>query len=601
MKRYTSWINDKSTFYNQYSDFTTYSSQNNNQNASRFYYEMSMQQFRLVADIYPTRVNINPTGSTDWSGLTRKVFEKMKADDPNFDWSDYDNRENYPNYDSDNSNSQPDDMPDFVVVLFRYDPDWSNQPITGMQNWAGSKGGYAAILGLSGFNYNGYTFHSTSGYTHCSATSSMFGLFIHELAHNIYDSPHYASANSIVGKYFYGQNGWGMMNLGYGPFGCALGWERWYLDWIDLTANGVSSEVNAALDLPANGEFILRDFITTGDVIRIKLNNGTGTNQYLWLENHHGESIFDNRAWTNNGCGTPFPSSPRGLVAYIESINDNKNATNVFNSGANGIKYIHAKGNYNYSYGTSSSPCNLWGNLIYNISEGEDNPISGQNRAEYLRFDLNNNNVIYINEGTNSISPKNEQHWIARKNGSYTYDFLGHDINFEVGDKLGMSTNPILINRPLYNQSSKELSPLYLNGISVSVVQQYSNGNIKVRVQYNDIDISNDITWTGKIYLPDITGNSNVDVNVISGKTILIDRSGTANRHTKINGEFVNPTEFSCEQNSLFKLESNANLIVDDESSFIMKPGSGLEIGNGAEFYIKLGATLDVQLGATIK
>ncbi len=81
------WVNDKSTFYNQNSDFATYASQNNNQNVSRFYHEMSMQQFSLVADIYLTRVNINPTGSTVWSGLTRKVFEKMKADDPNFDWS----------------------------------------------------------------------------------------------------------------------------------------------------------------------------------------------------------------------------------------------------------------------------------------------------------------------------------------------------------------------------------------------------------------------------------------------------------------------------------------------------------------------------------
>jgi hypothetical protein len=178
---------------------------------------------------------------------------------------------------------------------------------------------------------------------------------------------------------------------------------------------------------------------------------------------------------------------------------------------------------------------------------------------------------------------------------------MGHEINFEEDQKFGMVTNPALVNRPTYDTSNTELSPFYLNGISVFVMDEYSNGNIKVKVKYNDVDVEENIRWSGKIYLPDITNNSNPDVNVIEGKTLLIDKSGTANRHTKINGEFVNPTEFYCEQNSLFKLENNANLIVGDGSSFIMKSGSGLEIGNGAELHIKLGATLEVQLSATVK
>ncbi|MCA1760824.1 MAG: hypothetical protein LC658_13735, partial [Bacteroidales bacterium] len=312
------WISDKSTFYNQYSDFSTYSYMDNNQNISRFYHEMSKESFRLIADVYPTRVNINPSGATGWADMTRRVFDKMKTDDPNFDWSVYDDRENYPNFRFDNSNTQPDNIPDFVVVLFRYNPGWEIQPVSGMQNWPGSRGGFAALTGLGGFTYNGYSFHSSGGYTHCSGTSSMYGLFIHELAHSIFDCPHYANANSIVGEYFYGQIGWGMMNLGMGSFGCALGWERWYLDWIELKSNGINSNIIQQTDLPTNGEFILRDFISTGDVVRIKLPNPTGKYQYLWIENHQGNSIFDNRGWSNDGCGNPFPPSPRGLVAYIE-------------------------------------------------------------------------------------------------------------------------------------------------------------------------------------------------------------------------------------------------------------------------------------------
>lgn len=594
------WADDKSTFYNQNSDFTTYSYMNNNQNISRFYYEMSKESFRLVADVYPTRININPSGATNWGDMTRKVFEKMKADDPNFNWSVYDNRENYPDYEFDSSNSQSDNIPDYVIVLFRYNPGWSNQPISGMKYWPGSYGGYSILHGLDGFNYNGYTFHSSGGYTHCSGVSSMYGLFIHEVAHSVFNCPHYAYANSIVGKYFYGQVGWGMMSLGFGAFGSALGWERWYLDWIDLESNGVNSDIEDEGDLPTNGEFILRDFITTGDVIRIKIPNGTGKNQYLWLENHIGTSIFDDRGWTNDGCSNPLPSSPEGLVAYIESINDDKGVQDIIVIGANAIKYIHPNGNSDYSFGSSSSPCNLWGNLIYDLTEGQENPISGQNRAELIRSDLNNNNEIYVHEHYNSTSPKNEQHWVTKRDGNYTYDFIGYEINFEIGQKLGMATNPALTNRPIYDKSNNQLSPFYLNGISVSILQEYSNGNIKIKVEYNDVDIEDDIRWAGTIYLPDITGNSNADVNILTGNTLLIDKSQTANRHTKVNGEFINPTEFYCQDNSLFKLNSSSTLIIDNESSFVLESGSELEVNDGAVVYIKAGAEFEVRNGATV-
>ena len=599
------WAVDKSTFYSQNSDFTTYSYLNNNENISRFYNEMSLGALRLTADIYPTRININPAGSSDWGSLTRKVFEKMKTDNPNFDWSVYDDRENYPNYTFDNSSTQPDNIPDFVVVLFRYNSGWTTQPVSGMQNWSGSAGGYAALDGLSGFVYNGYTFHSTGGYTHCSGISSMYGLFIHELAHSIFDCSHYAHANSVVGNYFYGQIGWGMMNLGMGSFGSALGWERWYLDWIGLQSNGVNSNVTGQGDLPVNGEFILRDFITTGDVVRVKLPNGTGKNQYLWLENHKGSSIFDNRGWTNDGCSNPLPSSPRGLVAYIESIHDDKehpfNFWDANYKTANGIKYIHAKGNYDYSFGSSSSPCNLWGNLIYDLTEVNENPISGQSRAEMIRYDLNNNNEIYINEGVNSISPKNEEHWVTKREGNMTYDFMGSAINFQVGQKLGMATNPSLINRPSYDLPTKQMSTYYLNGISVTVYSQAANGDIKVRIAYNDVTVSSNLRWTGDIVLPDITSNTNPDLNLASNYSLTINKSGTPNRHTKTAlNDFINPTTFTCENGAFFKMQANSTVMLDENSTFKLKIGSTLEINDGAKFIVKNGSKLEVESGAAI-
>jgi hypothetical protein len=43
------WVNDKSTFYNQNSDFANYAHLNNKQNVSRFFNEMSRDSFKLIA------------------------------------------------------------------------------------------------------------------------------------------------------------------------------------------------------------------------------------------------------------------------------------------------------------------------------------------------------------------------------------------------------------------------------------------------------------------------------------------------------------------------------------------------------------------------
>jgi hypothetical protein len=236
----------------------------------------------------------------------------------------------------------------------------------------------------------------------------------------------------------------------------------------------------------------MRDHITTGDVIRVKLNNGNGSNQYLWLENHQGLSIFDNRLWTDNGCtGGTLPPEPRGLVAYIESIRDDK--TNPINfwddiESRNGIKFIHAAGNYDYS--NSSNPttsCVLWGNELYNLTEIAPNPISGQSRAEMIRWDINNNNIIAFNNHADNTSGGNEHHWVAKRNGNVTYDFAGVGIAFPTGQKLGMDSNPALTSRPTLSYATSSIGFTYLNGISVKKIADLSGNRIKVKIELNNV------------------------------------------------------------------------------------------------------------------
>jgi M6 family metalloprotease-like protein len=608
------WANDKRTFYNNNSDFTDPVTANDKNNVSRFYYEMSKGAFRLTADVYPTRVNIDPTGSTSFADFNRKVIAKMKADNPNFDLSKYDKRKNSPNFSSDNSISSSDSVIDYVVIAFRYQREVNDKnslwykapPVAKMYNWSYSGGGVASLLSLSSYKYGGYSFNDSCGYTQSLGASNMYGLFLHEVAHTLFDCPHYANANGVHGDYFYTQMGaWGMMNLGSGSFGCSNGWERWYLGWTELTSNFVNSDVRSSSDLPYYGEFTLRDFITTGDVVRIKIPNGTGINQYLWLENHQGLSIYDNRGWTADSCGT-FPSSPRGLVAYIESIDGDRNAPFDFllnTYTANGIKPLHSKGNYDYSYsGTPSTQC-LWRNPVYNMIEGVANPLSGQNRIEGIRaeFYIDNNNDIYINTDVNNPKPVNEYHWVAKRNNNMTYDFMGSDLNFSIGQSIGMTTNPALINRPIYSISTMQMSPYYLNGISVNVYSQASNGDIKVRISYNNVAVNSDVRWTGNIVLPDITGDSSPDLNLYPNYTLTINKSGTPNCHNKtIFGDFINPSIFTCDQNSTFKMQSNSKTIVDNYSRLVLNPYSTFEINDGALLTIKSNSTFIIRKGANI-
>ena len=132
------------------------------------------------------------------------------------------------------------------------------------------------------FNMNGYSVNE-DGFTFVTGNKKPLGVFVHEIGHELYNAPHYAGNNNVCGKYFYEPSaGWGCMRTEF-VYACAAGWERFILDWTpNITANGVSSDISTTANLTTNnGIFILRDFITTGDAIRIKVKSENNTNQYL--------------------------------------------------------------------------------------------------------------------------------------------------------------------------------------------------------------------------------------------------------------------------------------------------------------------------------
>jgi hypothetical protein len=83
--------------------------------------------------------------------------------------------------------------------------------------------------------------------------------------------------------------------------------------------------------------------------------------------------------------------------------------------------------------------------------------------------------------------------WIAKRNGVETKDFMGSDLAFPTNQKLGMDSNPALASRPLYNSSTLSMGYTYLNGISVEKIADLPGNRIKVKIEFNDVDVDNNV------------------------------------------------------------------------------------------------------------
>jgi hypothetical protein len=107
---------------------------------------MSKGKFRMI--VHPVRIDLDATPPKRIDSSDYKVLALLDSD-PNSDFSfkDFDNRTNYPNYSYDNSNSPPDNVLDYVVILYRISP--AIAPTWGTA--------VASVLGSGNTYLNGYS------------------------------------------------------------------------------------------------------------------------------------------------------------------------------------------------------------------------------------------------------------------------------------------------------------------------------------------------------------------------------------------------------------------------------------------------------------
>jgi len=579
-----------------FSDNSEFTSNPNSSNISNYFYVNSHGKLRLIADVFrdptgkPVRVNIDPTGASVWANLNAKVIEQMKVVNPTFDWSIYDNRTNWPYYAYDNSTSSPDMKPDYVVVCYRYIPSWETQPVVGMNAWPGSGGAYSLLDGTSSITYNGYTFDG-AGFTGCTGLSK--GVFIHELAHVLINCQHYCGANSAQGGYYNTHFAHSMMAT-IQRF-CANAWEKWYMGWTELVCgeSAENADIRTCADIGDDGLYTLRDFVTTGDALRIAIPysaDATGKPQYLWLENHQKiNTVFDESpaAGTVFGSGAIMGAAEKGLIAYVTDLNDRESTDNYTAQHTNALKLLNAAGNWDYRIDTSvnyntTSNYNFWETIpVFEFSKIKENPISGNHPTRGFKYDADNNGTIVNIFNYNGGGAKTEYRFNTREtyggSGVQQYRFLNSRnadamLNersnlFQVGDEISISGLVPALKMPMYDGSQEKFNKTFINGLKIEVVSQNEvTKAITIKITCDDWVVRNTKNWCGNISVP-----ANETLTIDDAVNIYIDKSETNERKTKSsNNDFLNNTHFN--------LESNAKIVVKPLACLVSKNSSTIEV-----------------------
>lgn len=639
-------------------------------NLTRYYYEMSQGKFTLLGDVFkdpnpnsstygePIRINVDPTGASGWTTLNKRVINKIKTDYAAYwdnIWMPYDNRQNNPNYEFDNSLYNKDGTPatgdgkvDFVIIHWRYEKNFDPEPVAGISGWLGTDGGIAS-LGCSVTHSN---FTVSSGYTVTKGGMGALDItsfFPHEFAHMIYSSPHYMGANSTRGNFFYFPSaGWGMMSSCIHSMLSSLAWESWLLGWTDIVCGSSNeiSDIKDASDLNTTGNYTLRDYVTTGDAIRIKIPGTTKT--YLWIENHQKKSVSEikplaghNPSWEISP--NLIPDFETGLYMYLEDMTDTRDNYSIYCGVpyTNRIKPLNAQGNYDYikSEYPKQDPNNsslsdsryFWNNLTYTFQRTEANPISGMNpwmlyfddHHKYVKnsstswrwqHDSNPDGVIetYCNLNNGNLEASailletdgNNEHLTYAStyginNGSIA---LGRRSDaFQVNDEVSISGIIPALNLPEYSVNNAKNANYYLNGLNVTVLSENPVDNsITIHISFNDYTLDNDKRWCGLIDLPNLTNNSNSDLIISEGVTLSIDKSGIPNRHSKTEeNDFINPSVFTIKSGAKLEIKNGSEMIIKNTSKLVIENGGVLQINAGGKLTIEEGGIFQY-LGGTL-
>ncbi len=587
---------------------------------TRFYKDMSLGQFTVLGDYIDKLVTIRESEQTalrDWSGMAWQGANKFGAlhtahglSVADFDLWTVGGKPGLPKRNvPDNPHSY-----DHVMVILR------NSSL--LHGQGSTDAGSAGLL-----------------YGYASDTQSRFGamyglpfeILKHEFNHLLLGSNNFHSgggnAAMFTGYFMALQGGWSLMGAASSSLLTASAWDRDRLGWyatgskFHIRAHDASGkEVNGDLNPTAGdtGLFVLRDFITGGDALRIRMPflPEDVYPQWLWLENHQTSARngcpMDRFHYEEQTCTTP---AVPGIYATMQVDKEKKRGEGIYGGHADYLRPVLANGNYDRTLrgDTMLFKC-LWPGPTqpYIIKEDGANPLSGWMDQEFPLFDQDGNGSLTRKE---AITPR-----IEVRKGQLVDEgqYLGssrHVFTVNGNSRIAMGTNPSSANMltlacNMNTEQNRGKAPdartVYLNGISVELLEQRGNGEILLHIRTGDTRITKDVRWCAdSIVLPPLAGFRGTALTVAHGIRLKVDRSGTPTRMVQ-QGKgsdgywFSPPTKFTVAHDARMMLESKAKLQLVNGSELHVMPGAEMQVEPGAKLLVEAGSRIVLHGNARI-
>lgn len=487
----------------------------------------------------------------------------------------------------------------------------------------------------SGFNgapispiyIDGISYECKEGTFQCVGDGDFYAnptsIVIHEISHSLFGGNNFHTSggnhrgSTETMAFLNIQGGYGLMGAAGSSLVSCNGYERWRMHWKHPQSSDYISALNSMGLVSVNSDiskedgnqtFVLRDFVTFGDAVRIKLpykDSETSSNQYIWLENHQiCDDKLDFLQYSNSADSGCRPRGKAGIYAYYQIGRDILEGNEVWdNYHRDNLKIIPAEGYFDYvmEADTYNLNCISYDEHFYTLTRTTANSFCGGQDQESLFFPQNTDSVLNLSR---------ERAMWRKKVDGVNEDWLssmGDTLDaFVPPAKINMGTNPSSCNaKTLHNRNHelnagridsaathKNTQTTYLTGLSIEMLW-VSRSSIKVNIRWDDYDIVNDTRWTGKIALKDTAIlTTPYTITLAQNKTVALPYRDAET------GLFSGRTQWRCESNSYFRQEDSTHVYLTENSSLVFQEGSTYEQAQNATMHVQAGCTLHIQSGA---
>lgn len=595
---------------------------------SRLYAESSFYQLHLLSDFIIVNIKqstITPThASFDYSKLMNSVISFINA---NGGLNSIYGHNSIADYDNTISGSygQPKDGVDGKIDLVNFLVRNSSANYGTLK--IGS--GYSYITPSQTIKINNSFYGYNTGTCQCvgdgNFANAKKNILTHEVAHLFLGGNEFHTSGGVTDNDTY-RNTFIGGQYGYGLFAGGLstcnGYERWRLGWSGPSNNAYSiaaSNMNSDITkFEGEKTFLLRDFVTYGDAIRIKLpykDSDLASNQYIWLENHQcgKNNKLDNHQ--TSAANTCREVDRAGIYAYYQVGKDVLESSinqNVFPSNEkDNLRTIYSEGHYNVEYKGLYEDCFFWSGGVGRprFEYTTPNVFNGVNNQTEVMLPFENENRLAYRNSFQLLGSK-VKHGIIQDNLPWLGD--GYASAFipttREGKVFDISSNPSAVNTTTYYNTrntsftvtdiSRNNNKIYLTGLSVKMIdEEPQNTGMKtytVKIRWDDYDVKQDVYWTGNIVLKE-------RLILLPNKTIVLEQNRTPKQIDRdaVTGYFAKPTFLTCEEGSMLYTQNNSSIIVKENSSLVAEKGSEINIDNGS-LIVKSGSTLQIKSGASL-